>query len=141
MDSRQVLLAATALWLCAVGSLLSPSQASAWTTPRLIAEHQPAYRNATPTSLAVDDRGRWHLVYGDRAQLGTQANTWVRYLNSASRSPMTIATATADADTGDCTQVGAPAIAASRGGLLHVSFQQLSRDCNAQQSIMYARSR
>jgi hypothetical protein len=112
-----------------------------WSRPRARARHSMGLVMATPSSLAIDSRGRWHLVYGDRAQLGTQANTWVRYLNSASRGPMTIAAATADTDTVDCSQVGAPSIAASRGGLLHVSFQQLSRDCSAQQSIMYARSR
>jgi hypothetical protein len=142
VDSRQVLRAATTLWLCAVGSLLSTPQASAWTTPRLIAEHQPAYRNATPTSLAVDDGGRWHLVYGERVVSGARARTSVRYLRSGSRRATTIATVTSDLAPGACDQVGAPSIAADReGGLLHVSFQGLSCDCSAQQAIMYARSR
>jgi hypothetical protein len=103
--------AATTLCLCTVGLLISfPQAAFAWTTPRAIADHRTPSRSGTPSGLAVDDRGRWHLVYGNRVRSGALVKTSIRYLSSASRRPTTMATATSNVDAID----GDPTLVQSR---------------------------
>ncbi len=109
-----------------------------WSPARTLARHRPHFQLVTPSSLAVDHRGRWHLVYGDWIRSSPRDRTVIRYLNSASRRPARIATATNDRPDPDCNRVGAPSIAAGPTGALHLTFERGTSNCDAPVSIMHA---
>jgi hypothetical protein len=118
-----------AFGLIIASTLLACSQTGdqGWSIPQKIAESNWYWILPTPSPIAVDQNGNWHLVYSDEDSITD--TTYIKYISETSPTPYVIASAAGRG-------VGAPSIEVDSNGGLHVTYMYTPND-DRPQSIMY----
>lgn len=115
--------------------LKKEASSSSWSATQELAKFDYVWIPSR-SSIAVDSKGDWHIVYSDRDRYEDGfERRYIRYKNKSSTTTLAEGYGNIFKEEGD--GVGHPSIATDPKGNLHVSYIYISNDDVFNQSIMY----